>query len=109
MSKNQLEINSENKENLLVRESLPKKKEPPVYQVILLNDDFTPMDFVVEVLERFFSMERTKATKIMLDIHSKGKGLCGVYPHEIAETKVSQVTLLAKKNQHPLLCTMEKI
>ena len=100
MSKNQLEISSENKENLLVRESLPKKKEPPVYQVILLNDDFTPMDFV---------MERTKATKIMLDIHSKGKGLCGVYPHEIAETKVSQVTLLAKKNQHPLLCTMEKI
>jgi|TARA_B100001250_G_scaffold394141_1_gene397663 ATP-dependent Clp protease adaptor protein ClpS len=108
MSDDQIKISSDYNEGILVGEVNSKKVEPPNYQVLLLNDDFTPMDFVVEVLESLFSMDRNNATKIMLEVHSKGKGLCGVYTYEIAETKVAQVTALAKKNQHPLLCTMEK-
>jgi ATP-dependent Clp protease adaptor protein ClpS len=79
-----------------------------LYRVILLNDDYTPMEFVVQVLEKVFSLDRNTATRIMLEVHTKGKGVCGVYTYEIAETKVAQVTTLAQQHQHPLLCTMEE-
>jgi ATP-dependent Clp protease adaptor protein ClpS len=93
---------------LVVEESKPQLKRPPLYQVILLNDDFTPMEFVVDVLERIFGMERTKATRVMLEVHTRGKGVCGVFTYEIAETKVAQTTAYARQHQHPLLCTMEE-
>lgn len=79
-----------------------------MYKVLLLNDDYTPMEFVVHVLERFFSKSHEEATQIMLHVHRKGVGICGVYPYEIAETKVTQVIDLARKHQHPLQCTLEK-
>jgi ATP-dependent Clp protease adaptor protein ClpS len=91
-----------------VEEAKPQLKRPPLYQVILLNDDFTPMEFVVDVLERIFGMERTKATRVMLEVHTRGKGVCGVFTYEIAETKVAQTTAYARQHQHPLLCTMEE-
>ena len=94
--------------DLAVEEAKPRLKEPPLYRVVLLNDDFTPMDFVVDVLESIFGMERTRATQVMLEVHTKGKGVCGVYNFEIAETKVAQVMGVAKQHQHPLLCTMEE-
>ncbi|ALP42053.1 ATP-dependent Clp protease adapter ClpS [Aeromonas schubertii] len=81
---------------------------PPMYKVVLNNDDYTPMDFVVEVLQRFFGMDLDKATQVMLSVHYSGKGICGVFTAEIAETKVVQVNTYARKNEHPLLCTMEK-
>ncbi|WP_448211610.1 ATP-dependent Clp protease adapter ClpS [Colwellia sp. MEBiC06753] len=82
--------------------------EPPRYHVVLLNDDYTPMDFVIEVLRRFFNMDSEKATEIMLTIHYKGKARCGTYSAEIAETKVDQVIRFASEHQHPLQCSMEK-
>ncbi|KAB2314002.1 ATP-dependent Clp protease adapter ClpS [Betaproteobacteria bacterium SCN2] len=85
-----------------------KAKPPPLYKVLLLNDDYTPMDFVVVVLQRFFGMDRERATQIMLKVHTEGVGVCGVYPKDIASTKVEQVTRFARDNQHPLQCTMEK-
>jgi ATP-dependent Clp protease adaptor protein ClpS len=91
-----------------VEEARPKLKRPPLYRVILINDDYTPMEFVVEVLETVFGMERSRATRVMLEVHTKGKGICGVYSYEIAETKVAQVTKIAQQQQHPLLCTMEE-
>lgn len=91
-----------------VEESRPKVKEPPRFKVILLNDDFTPMDFVVDVLQTFFSMDRESATRVMLQVHTQGKGICGIYTRDVAETKVSQVNRFARENQHPLLCTMEE-
>ena len=94
--------------DLAVEESRPKLKEPPLYRVVLINDDYTPMEFVVHVLESIFSMERTRATQVMLEVHTKGKGVCGVYNYEIAETKVAQVMGVAQQHQHPLLCTMEE-
>ena len=94
--------------DLAVEEMRPKVKQPPLYRVVLLNDDYTPMDFVVDVLESIFGMERTRATQVMLEVHTRGKGICGVYNFEIAETKVAQVMGLAKQHQHPLLCTMEE-
>jgi ATP-dependent Clp protease adaptor protein ClpS len=93
---------------LVVEESKPKLKKPPLYQVVLLNDDYTPMDFVVEVLELIFGMDRQKATRIMLEVHTKGKGRCGVFTYEIAETKVAQVSSYAQQHQHPLMSTMEE-
>jgi ATP-dependent Clp protease adaptor protein ClpS len=93
---------------LAVEEARPKLKEPPLYRVVLLNDDFTPMEFVVDILESIFAMERTRATQVMLEVHTKGKGICGVYNFEIAETKVAQVMTTARQHQHPLLCTMEE-
>jgi ATP-dependent Clp protease adaptor protein ClpS len=93
---------------LAVEESRPKLKRPPLYRVVLINDDYTPMEFVVEVLERVFGMDRPKATRIMLEVHTRGKGVCGVYTYEIAETKVAQVNGYAQQHQHPLLCTMEE-
>lgn len=91
-----------------VQESRPKLKRPPMYRVILLNDDYTPMEFVVGILESVFGLERTSATRVMLEVHTKGKGTCGIYSYEIAETKVAQVTTIAQEQQHPLLCTMEE-
>jgi len=85
-----------------------KTKPPPLFKVLLLNDDYTPMDFVVEVLTRFFSMPLEKATQVMLHVHTRGRGVCGVFTREIAESKVAQVNEFARMNQHPLLCTMEK-
>ncbi len=92
---------------VLTRTRLSTKK-PSMYRVLLLNDDFTPMDFVVHVLERFFSKTREEATDIMLQVHRKGVGTCGVYTYEVAETKVNQVMDFARKNEHPLQCTLEK-
>ena len=87
----------------------PKTKKPSMYRVLLLNDDYTPMEFVVHVLERYFNKDAQEATQIMLHVHQKGIGVCGIFPFERAETKVIQVTDLARKNQHPLQCTMEKV
>jgi len=94
--------------DLAVEEARPKLKQPSLYRVVLLNDDFTPMEFVVDILETVFGMERTRATQVMLEVHTKGKGVCGVFNFEIAETKVAQVMGIAKQHQHPLLCTMEE-
>ena len=94
--------------DLAIEEARPKIKEPPLYRVVLINDDYTPMEFVVNILESIFGMERTRATQVMLEVHTKGKGVCGVYNYEIAETKVAQVMGIAKQHQHPLLCTMEE-
>lgn len=94
--------------SLVVEEAEPLVKKPPLYQVVLLNDDYTPMEFVVDVLERIFGLDRPRATRIMLEVHTRGKGICGVYTFEIAETKVAQVTTYARQHQHPLLCTMEE-
>jgi ATP-dependent Clp protease adaptor protein ClpS len=92
----------------VVTRTAPKTKKPSLYKVLLLNDDFTPMEFVVLILERFFSKGREEATRIMLHVHQKGVGVCGVYTFEVAETKVTQVMDFARKHQHPLQCTMEK-
>ncbi len=86
----------------------PKTKRPSLYRVLLLNDDYTPMEFVVHVLERFFQRSSEDATRIMLHVHQHGVGECGVYTFEVAETKVTQVMDFARKNQHPLQCVMEK-
>lgn len=83
--------------------------EPKLYQVVMLNDDFTPMEFVVSVLEKFFCMERSKATTVMLDVHTKGSAVCGLYTKEVAETKISQVSDYAKVQEYPLNCCMESV
>ncbi|MBM3571973.1 MAG: ATP-dependent Clp protease adapter ClpS [Alphaproteobacteria bacterium] len=85
-----------------------KTKKPSMYKVLMLNDDYTPMEFVVHVLERFFSKSREEATRIMLHVHQRGVGICGVFTYEVAETKVTQVTDFARAHQHPLQCTLEK-
>lgn len=85
-----------------------KPKKPSMYKVLLLNDDYTPMEFVVMVLKRFFGMDLEAATRVMLHVHQKGVGVCGVFPYEVAETKVNQVMDYAKQQQHPLQCTLEK-
>ncbi len=92
----------------VVVKAKPKTKKPSMYKVLMLNDDYTPMEFVVHVLERFFSKNHEEATRIMLHVHQKGVGLCGVFTYEVAETKVSQVMDLARRSQHPLQCTLEK-
>jgi ATP-dependent Clp protease adaptor protein ClpS len=86
----------------------PKTQKPSLYRVLILNDDYTPMEFVVYVLERFFNKSREDATRIMLHVHQHGVGVCGVFTYEVAETKVTQVTDTARRHQHPLQCTMEK-
>jgi ATP-dependent Clp protease adaptor protein ClpS len=95
-------------DGLDIQEAKPKLKRPPLYKVIILNDDYTPMEFVVQVLETFFAMNREKATRVMLHVHTRGMGVCGVFTKDIAETKVSQVNDFSRSNQHPLLCTMEE-
>lgn len=90
----------------------PEKLElqpPSMYQVVLFNDDFTPMDFVVFVLQKFFNMDANKAQQVMLEVHTKGKGVCGVYPFDIAETKVAIVQKFVEQNEHPLLCDLQKV
>jgi len=86
----------------------PELAKPPLYSVLLLNDDYTPMEFVIEVLCRFFAMDMEKATQIMLHVHTRGRAVCGIYSREVAEAKVSQVTAFSRIHHHPLLCTMEK-
>ena len=98
--------NSPEEEILLEEET--KVKEPPKFKVLLHNDDYTPMDFVVHILQKFFSIDSAKATRIMLMVHNSGIGLCGVFPREIAETKVHIVNDYSRKHQYPLKCTMEK-
>ena len=95
-------------DDVIVQETKPKIKRPPLYKVILLNDDYTPMDFVVHILESFFGKNPEVATQIMLEVHQLGKGICGTYIREIAETKVVQVNNYSRENGHPLLCIMEK-
>lgn len=85
-----------------------RTKKPSMYKVLMLNDDYTPMEFVVDVLQNIFQKNREEATKIMLHVHQKGVGVCGVYTYEVAETKVTQTVDYARKNQHPLQCTLEK-
>ncbi|HEV2161459.1 MAG TPA: ATP-dependent Clp protease adapter ClpS [Stellaceae bacterium] len=86
----------------------PKTKKPSMYKVLMLNDDYTPMEFVVHILERFFGKSRDEATRIMLHVHRRGVGVCGVYTYEVAESKVTQVMDFARQHQHPLQCTLEK-
>ncbi|MCW9033154.1 MAG: ATP-dependent Clp protease adapter ClpS [Rhodospirillales bacterium] len=92
----------------LAVKSKPKTKKPSMYKVLMLNDDYTPMEFVIYVLERIFGKGAEEATEIMLHVHTKGVGICGVFTYEVAETKSNQVMDLARKNQHPLQCTVEK-
>ena len=93
---------------LAVETAKPELARPPLYSVLLLNDDYTPMDFVVEILIRFFALDIERATQVMLHVHTRGRGVCGVYSREVAESKVAQVNEYARLNLHPLLCTMEK-
>lgn len=99
---------TEHEHGVLVETGKPEIAPPPMYQVLLLNDDYTPMDFVVGVLQQFFAMDIEKATQIMLHVHTRGRGVCGVFTREVAESKVAQVNEYARMSQHPLLCTMEK-
>ena len=93
---------------LAVETAKPKLKRPPMYKVLLLNDDYTPMEFVVKVLESFFKMNREKATQIMLNVHTRGVGVCGIFTKDVAETKVAQVNEYSRTHQHPLLCALEE-
>ena len=95
-------------DELDVQEARPRLKRPPMFKVLLLNDDFTPMEFVVLVLKSFFGMDEEKATQVMLHVHTRGVGVCGVFTKDVAETKVKQVSEFSRKYQHPLLCTMEE-
>ena len=101
------EPDREGEGDLAVAPAKPKLKRPPLFQVVLLNDDYTPMEFVVEILESYFSLGREQATQIMLMVHTKGKGVCGVYPRDTAETKATQVNTYARDSGHPLLCEVE--
>lgn len=99
----------EHDRGLVVEAAKPEVGQPPLYQVLLLNDDFTPMEFVVQVLQIFFGMNRERATQIMLHVHTRGRGVCGVFTREVAETKVAQVNAFSREQQHPLLCTLERL
>ena len=101
-------MGSKRQETSVLEAVKSRPKSPPLFKVVLLNDDFTPMDFVIEVLQQFFSKTREQATEIMLKVHSEGFGLCGVYPKDIAATKVEQVVAFARQQQHPLQCVMEE-
>jgi ATP-dependent Clp protease adaptor protein ClpS len=92
----------------IVTKTRPKVKKPSLYKVLLLNDDYTPMEFVVHILEKFFSKSREDAVEVMLHVHRHGVGICGVFTYEVAETKVAQVIEFSRRHQHPLQCTMEK-
>jgi ATP-dependent Clp protease adaptor protein ClpS len=98
---------SEPQRGVAVAEAEPKVRHPPLFRVLLLNDDYTPMEFVVDILEKFFAMDRNHATRVMLEVHTRGSGICGAFTYEIAETKVAQVINYAREHQHPLMCTME--
>ncbi len=92
----------------LATRTRPKTKQPSQYKVLMLNDDYTPMEFVVHCLKRFFTMDTDEATRVMLHVHQRGVGVCGIFSYEVAETKVNQVMDFARQNQHPLQCTLEK-
>ena len=98
----------QHKDDAVLEAKKAKLKPPPMYKVMLLNDDYTPMEFVVLVLQKFFSMTRERATQVMLKVHREGIGVCGVYPRDVASTKVQLVAAFAKKHQHPLQCVMEE-
>ena len=95
-------------DTVLIEQVKPKLKKPPLFKVVLLNDDYTPMEFVVQILESIFSHNREQATQIMLHVHKLGKGVCGIYTKDIAETKMVQVNNLSRENKHPLLCDIEE-
>ena len=95
-------------DGLALQEAKPKLKKPKMYRVVIINDDYTPMEFVVEVLQSIFGMGHEKATQVMLHVHTKGKGICGVFSFEIAETKVIQVNDYSRQNEHPLQCSLEE-
>jgi len=99
---------TERDHGVMVETSKPEVARPPLYSVLLLNDDYTPMEFVVVVLQKFFSMTRERATQVMLKVHREGIGICGVYPRDVATTKVQQVAAYSRKHQHPLQCVMEE-
>ena len=99
---------SGNRDSVLLEAQKSRVKPPPLFKVMLLNDDYTPMDFVVAVLQTFFSMTREQATQVMLKVHRDGMGVCGVYPKDVAATKVEQVVAFSRKHQHPLQCVMEE-
>ena len=96
-----------NDEGVATAEAKPKTKKPRMYKVIILNDDYTPMEFVVHILQAFFNLSNEKAQNVMLSVHNDGKGVCGIYTRDVAETKVEQVNDYSRQNQHPLLTTME--
>ena len=102
------ELESQHNSGVALEEAKPEVKPPPLYKVVLLNDDFTPMDFVVEVIQSFFGLNHDRATQIRLHVHTKGKGVCGVFTYEIAETKVVQVNEFSNQHEHPLKCALEK-
>ncbi len=95
-------------DTLLLQRTKPKLEKPPLFKVILINDDYTPMEFVVHVLESIFAHDRENATRIMLNVHKQGKGVCGIYTKDVAETKVAQVNSYSRQNKHPLLCDLEE-
>ena len=101
-------MSTQYKDDVLLETSRARALPPPLFKVMLLNDDFTPMDFVIEVLEQFFKMDREQATRVMLQVHQAGRGICGVYTKDIAATKVEQVLQFARTHQHPLQCVMEE-
>jgi ATP-dependent Clp protease adaptor protein ClpS len=94
---------------LAIQTVRPQLKRPSMYKVVMINDDYTPMEFVVETLEKFFGMDREKATRVMLTVHTQGKATCGVYSRDVAETKAAQVNQFARENEHPLLCEIEAV
>ena len=98
---------SDSDSGITLQESKPELKRPPLFRVVLMNDDYTPMEFVVEVLESFFRMNREQATHVMLTVHTQGKGVCGIFTRDIAETKAAEVNQYARDNEHPLLCEIE--
>jgi ATP-dependent Clp protease adaptor protein ClpS len=101
-------IDPDHQDGVVVERQTAKVKPPPLFQVMLLNDDYTPMEFVVGVLQRFFGKGREQATQIMLKVHREGRGVCGIYPRDVAASKVEQVTEFAREHQHPLQCVMEE-
>ena len=101
------QINDHDSGDTAVETAKPKLKKPRMYRVIINNDDYTPMEFVVHILEQFFTMDRAKATRVMLDVHNNGKGVCGLFPRDMAETKTLQVNNYSKEHNHPLMCSME--
>lgn len=99
---------TQKQDEFLLEAEQTRTKPPPLYKVLLLNDDFTPMDFVIVVLQKFFGMDRERATRVMLQVHREGMGVCGVFPKDVAATKVEQVVAFARQHQHPLACVMEE-
>ena len=96
-------------DGLLLEEARPQLKRPPMYKVVMMNDDYTPMDFVVEILEMFFTLSEEQATQVMLKVHTEGRAVCGVFTRDIAETKAAQVNQYAQENEHPLICEIEAV